>query len=468
MMQILPEGLALPSEYIAGLGLELIKMKISKKIDEKKLHSKLSDYIRKQQKYNEICTLAEEVDFQGLVEYIQVNLIDDAYRSIFSVRSTERGAARKQVVDAAICHSNAHTEDAKRRVAKLIYTCIDIIKGFYRSGITKQDYILAAEIVDAVRADTEEIVAGATNRVEEKVDSLITTLSNGSMYSMPNMIQDIKSGKLGQVATQFTKAFDHISVEHPLYPYYGYTWKNGDLISVPRTADATKIHPPKYVFNGTVRSGNHYFNDASIDLADYAYRHQITLTMNVTSAKKYLGTLEDPSQAEVSKWIGKELQAKPPAFPPAVPCSIMVNDTVFYEYVLMRLQEVMDDGTLIIGNREQIDSPILLELAAKIPESNVDNPEGVLVSGSEANFTVKIHGATHKEYLNYVKFMKALYDTKFLRVHALNYGKDMFAGRINTFKYRISICGRRDRFSGANLRYRRLFPYTNDFRRRHI
>lgn len=52
MMQILPEGLALPSEYIAGLGLELIKMKISKKIDEKKLHSKLSDYIRKQQKYN--------------------------------------------------------------------------------------------------------------------------------------------------------------------------------------------------------------------------------------------------------------------------------------------------------------------------------------------------------------------------------------------------------------------------------
>ena len=95
----------------------------------------------------------------------------------------------------------------------------------------------------------------------------------------------------------------------------------------------------------------------------------------------------------------------------------------------------MDDGTLIIGNREQIDSPILLELAAKIPESNVDNPEGVLVSGSEANFTVKIHGATHKEYLNYVKFMKALYDTKFLRVHALNYGKDMFAGRINTFKY---------------------------------
>ena len=435
MIQILPEGLTLPTEYIAGLGLELIKMKISKKIDEKKLHSKLSDYIRRQQKYNEICTLAEEVDFQGLVEYIQVNLIDDAYRSIFSVRSTERGAARKQVVDAAICHSNAHTEDAKRRVAKLICSCINIIKGFYRSGITKQDYILAAEIVDAVHADTEEIVAGATNRVEEKVDSFITTLSNGSMYSMPNMIQDVKSGKLGQVATQFTKAFDHISVEHPLYPYYGYTWKNGDLISVPRTADATKIHPPKYVFNGTVRSGNHYFNDASIDLADYAYRHQITLTMNVTSAKKYLGTLEDPSQAEVSNWIGKELQAKPPAFPPAVPYSIMVNDTVFYEYVLMRLQEVMDDGTLIIGNREQIDSPILLELAAKMPESNVDDPEGVPVSGSEANFTVKIHGATHKEYLNYVKFMKALYDTKFLRVHALNYGKDMFAGRINTFKY---------------------------------
>lgn len=431
--------LTLPSEYIAGLGLELITKKIEKKIDEKKLKSKLRDYICRQQKYNEVCTLAEEIDFQGIVEYIQSDLIDDAYRSIFAVSSKERGVARKRVVDAAICRSNAYTGEAKRRVAKLICSCIDIIKGFYRSGIPKRDYFLATEIVDAVHTDTEEIVTGAAKRVENKMDSLITTLSNGSMYSLANMIEDAKSGKLEQIGAQLTKAFDHMSVEHPLYPHYGYTWENGNLISVPRTREATIIHPPRYVLNGTVHTGDHYFTDASVDLANYAYRHQITLTITVHSAKKYLGTREDPSQAEVSGLIGKKINAKPPAFPPALPCSVMVKDTVFYEYVLFRMQEIMDDGTIILGNREQCDSHIIFEFSIKLPKINDNVAEEIMVNGSESNFTIQIHNMTNKEYLNYIKFIKALNEKKPLRVHALNSSQDLFICSVNSFEYQTGF-----------------------------
>lgn len=429
------DTLSLSSEYIASLGLKLIAKKVGNSIDKKKLQEKLSDYICKQRKYNEICTLAEEIDFQGVIEYIQSELIDDAYRSIFAVSSNERGIARKQVVAVAIDHSNAHTEEAKRRVAKLISSCIDIIKTFYHKGISKKDYLLAAEIVDAVHTDTEKIVTAATKGVEAKIDSLVTTVSNSSMYSLDNMIQDAESGKLEQVAAQLTKAFDHMSVEHPLYPHYGYTWENGNLVSVPRTREATKIYPPKYVLNGTVHSGDHYFTDASVNLANYAYRHQLTLTMTVHSAKKYLGSHEDPSQAEVSRLIGKEIYAKPPAFPSALPCSIIIDDTVFFEYLLFRIQEIMDDGTIILGNREQIDSHITFEFSIKPPKIDDNVTENIILNGSESGFTVKIHNMTNKEYLNYVKFIRALFEKKSLQVHMLNSTQDLFTCGINSFEY---------------------------------
>ena len=64
----------------------------------------------------------------------------------------------------------------------------------------------------------------------------------------------------------------------------------------------------------------------------------------------------------------------------------MVNDTVFYEYVLMRLQEVMDDGTLIIGNREQIDSCLLY--TSNIAKAAAISGDGPAVLGTEA-----AHGA---------------------------------------------------------------------------
>ncbi len=163
------ETLAVPAEYVAGLGLEIIKKKVSDKIDEKKLHDLLNEYIGRQQKYSEICTIAEEIDFQGLVEYIQNDLIEDAYRSIFAVSFQEREKATGQVIEKASAHSMVRTEAAKHRVAQAVSTCINIIREFYQNSIQKQDYILAAEVVDAVRGDTKEVVFAAVDRLEEKI-----------------------------------------------------------------------------------------------------------------------------------------------------------------------------------------------------------------------------------------------------------------------------------------------------------
>lgn len=61
------------SDYLAGLGFDVIKDSAEKKLDEAKLKARLKTYIEGQRKYNEVCSLAEECDFQELIEYGRYN-----------------------------------------------------------------------------------------------------------------------------------------------------------------------------------------------------------------------------------------------------------------------------------------------------------------------------------------------------------------------------------------------------------
>lgn len=70
-------------EYIANLGLDAAKQHVKSKIDEYKLKSELKEYIENQRKYNNMCTIAEECDFQGLIEYITQELLDDIEQRFF-------------------------------------------------------------------------------------------------------------------------------------------------------------------------------------------------------------------------------------------------------------------------------------------------------------------------------------------------------------------------------------------------
>ena len=54
--------------YVADLGLDVGKDYIKGKCDEKKLRESLISYIERQRKCNEVCSFAEEIDFQGLIE----------------------------------------------------------------------------------------------------------------------------------------------------------------------------------------------------------------------------------------------------------------------------------------------------------------------------------------------------------------------------------------------------------------
>ena len=46
-----------------------------------------------------MCSIAEKIDFQGLVEYVQNNLLEQAGIRIFNPHSNKRGQARQEVID---------------------------------------------------------------------------------------------------------------------------------------------------------------------------------------------------------------------------------------------------------------------------------------------------------------------------------------------------------------------------------
>ncbi|MCM1148890.1 MAG: hypothetical protein NC319_02220 [Butyricicoccus sp.] len=414
------------ADYLVGLALDAGKDKLKDKVDEQKLRSALQNYIEQHRKYNEVCTLAEEIDFQGLVEYIELNLLSSVNNRLFAPRKKDRGKARNNIVEAAIVYSKADTNQAKYRVAKCINDCFDIISEFYASKILEKECLLASEIVDAVEDNTQEIAEALTQTIFSRVDNLEENLVNASLFSIDKAVQLAETGNLSAIEAGVTKVLNHISLSHPVHPHYGYTYIGEKLQSKPLTKEARKLFPPRYVLTGTMRFGDTYYTNSDESPLNYAYRHQLPIIMEVSKAVKYLGDIPDPIQSEAEKLTGKEILALPPEFPPAFPCSIKVGDTVFFDYILLRTQEILDNGIYVISNKEQ---DIHFHFEVRI---NLNVP-------SRPDFTININHANNHEMLNYVNFMKALSEVKDIHIYVLEAGQDIIAGYIEDMEYKTGF-----------------------------
>ena len=407
------------AEYVAGLGLAAAKNHFSGRLDEKKLRDALTSYIERQQKYNKLCTLVEEIDFQGLVEYVNNDLIEKASTRIFAPSPKKRGQARQEIVDAAVLYSKAKTHESKLKVEKAIVICLDIIREFYHGQLSVTDYIITSDIVDAVSEVVQTSEKMTVAAINDAKNEIITRYDReGSLFSLDKAVALTESGEVATVESGIRKVLDHISINHPYYPDFGYDYRDGKMVSKPLTAEVKKLYPPKIILTGTVRFGNRYYNDANGNPLDYAYRHQISAVMEVTKAVKLLGSKTDPIQDETVGLIGQTVIVEPPHFPPAFPCSIKVGKQTFFDYVLLRTQEIEDDGTYVIGNREQGG---VLYFEVKIKPNKP----------SKSDFKITLTHGSNKEHIKYLQFMSAISKEKDLHVYALSANEDIIAGFIN-------------------------------------
>lgn len=410
--------LELVTEYVAGLGLDVAKKHCKSKMEDHRLRADLCSFIENQRKYQDLCSLAEEIDFQGLGDYIKDHLIIDVEARVFSPSPKERREARQEIINQALSYSKADTEESRQKVARWIDICLDIIRDFYCKQISLKDYILASDIVNATTEIVDASTAATLTEINQAKTEIIDKMDHGTLFSLDKSMDYVKTGKIDDLGMEFTKYLDHLSIEHPYYPYYGFDYKHGKMISAPRNTDAVKRFPPTITITGATRIGDEYYNDPNGDPLDYSYRHQLPLVIEVRKAVKLLGEKPDPCQSEVAELVGHTVIAKPPEFPPAFPCSIKVRETTFFDYVLLRTREIEDDGTYVINNIEQ-NCHLYFEVRIN------------LAKPAKPDFKIKIDHCTNKERLQYVKFMEALSKEKDLNIYLLSEEKDLLAGYID-------------------------------------
>ncbi|WP_305152791.1 hypothetical protein [uncultured Dubosiella sp.] len=408
----------LVAEYLANLGLDAVKQHADSKIDEHKLKCALKEYIEREKKYNSVCTMAEECDFQGLIEYISQELLDDVTQRVFSIKKNERREAHEKIISKAIAKSKASTEKSRGRVRSIIATCLEIIRNFFKDKISFPEYYLASEMIDEINENTIIAVNSASLALQGAI-------KESNLYSVEKMSQMVADEQTPQVEKQLTKLFAGMSVEHRLYPYYGYTYNGKNLKSIPLSVDAERKYPAKLNCKATIRVGDRYFDDTTMDPFVFAYRNQLKLVLSVSEAVKLLGDEPDPIQNEATQLIGKDIVINPPEFPKAFPCAIKVGEKTYFDYILLRTEKILDDGTYIINNREQVDSAPIIYFEVKM---NPKNPKKV-------DFKINQTKANNRELLNYARFMDELIRAKDLHIYMLDAKKDFIAGIVDNVNY---------------------------------
>ena len=153
---------------------------------------------------------------------------------------------------------------------------------------------------------------------------------------------------------------------------------------------------------------------------EYARNHQLPITLTADRARKFLGNVEDPQQCEAEELLGVEIILSPKPFPEAMAYSIVVNEDIMYEYILLQTKEILDDGTSIISNEEQ-KSPLYMCLKA--------NPKT-----KEAIFTFKFNGGNTLDLLHYRQFLRKAEQGGHMIIHHLESGRNLFEGTINLKK----------------------------------
>lgn len=332
------------SEWFVSLGLEKFKDKLKNRSDEKQLKQRLHEYLTRYKQQFESIDRESEFDLQGVFDCFNKRVNSEITVFLFGKTYDERNAAREAIISKAEYSSNARNCEAKAQVTIFVNNILDIYRNFYEESISNE-LLLTASILS-------NELSPQLNEINSKLDNLNNNIMQTAFFGITQ--DDIQNAQMGDNTSIGLKIKGLQNIIANAHPVKGYTNKiiGENIISVPVSSDAT-LNPPKYKAKGKVFLGQTPINEVNDQTIDYAYRHQLNLTFTIDEAVKYLGEIKDPNQYEAQAVIGGKLIATPKPFPPAIPVGIYCDDELIVDYLLLRIQEIMDDGTIIISNKEQ-------------------------------------------------------------------------------------------------------------------
>ena len=391
-------------ECFIELGLNAVKKKILNIKEQHDIRDRLDAFIDGKLDENYNCSLEEELDFGGLIEYISGSFLNDMEKRLFG-NLRERRAAHKIIVDKAIVYSQSKNALSRKRATKLISDAMHILSKFYRARANKKLLLVAAEIEDTVLITMSEEHVQQTNTITERLDIIEKKLSAKDVVSVEKGLELVGNGQICTIEEKFTQFTNAMSSGHVLFPHYGFQLNTVDgkaqYQSVPLSKEAVKEYSPTVKCTGTVRVGTGYLKELTSAAINYANRHQLPIVIDIKKAEKYLGNVLDPIQHDAEELIGEEITIPPKPFPPAFPCSISFDDEVVFRYLLFRTKEILDDDTIVISNYEQEKCPC--QITANI------HPQNKTIDFSFQ----KNDSANNKDSLKYALVMKkAILGTK--------------------------------------------------------
>ena len=410
-------------DYIVGLGFDAIKAKLTDAGMHHEVKEALESYIQTQLALNETCSPEEEVDFGALAEYIATNFFEDVDQRLFGATAEIRGNAHRSIVEKSNHYARANTSLTQKRVNRFVSGALNILRSFCDKQLPKELRYLSTRIADDVTSSMTIQHAEQTEHIESVIHTAVREAVQASPLSPEKGLEYAKSGQLNTIGEQMTDYFHIISSQHILFPHYGYgpqqKGQKINVVSVPMTEEAKRIYPPHFKCNGTLTIEGRTVPYPTPELFQYANDHQLPITLTITEARKYLGDIEDPQQCEVVELLNLQLVLPPKPFPEAMAYSILINDVVVNEYVLLRTQEKLEDGTIIMTNREQI-SPI--DVCIKI------NP-----STKRTDFSYRFGKGTNRDVLQYLYFLRTFTKGGRVVVRHLETGKNLVVANLNPY-----------------------------------
>ena len=403
------------AEFVANIGLAAVKDKLNDAIAEKCARDRLLSYLTQQNSLNFSVSLEEEIDFGGLAEYITEELIDDVKKRFWGNRK-ERGQARERILQKACSYASANTSLSRERTIKIVGTSVDVLRKFYRNKTNRDLRFLAGEIEDSIISQSEETRA-LVSKESRSIQKLIQDNNKLSVDCATNMID---GGKVKQVEENVGSFLNAISSKHELFPYYGFRMTTENrMVSIPLTDEARKRFPESYkITASTARLGNQTLHSLNKSVFDQAYRHQLPIIIDVQNAKKYLGNVLDPIQSEAEEMIGQQAIVKPPEFPKAFPCNVMVESDIVVPFLLLRTKKILEDGSVIITNEEQENYHFNVRITCFFNRKKV-------------TFTVTPQNASNKELLHYRLFLKRILAGEQVTVNALTLNEKLMCGTVD-------------------------------------
>lgn len=401
--------------FALGIGLEIVREKITDSVKETQVKQRITDYLKRQQKLNLQISCQEEIDFSGIAEYIRTNLMDDVKQRFYG-NAKERGAARQRILEATKQYATANTKLSIQRVEKIVGFAVDVLSDYYRKRANRELLFITGEIEDTIKSEHDETRA----LIEKTNEHLESIIQDGCALSVDRSLKEIKAGNIKHVEANLNNFLDALSTGHTLFPNYGFRMTTENkIVSFPLTDNAQTKYPENFKITfSNAKIGNTPVYTLNNSVLEWAYRHQLSIYVDIEKARKYLGDVLDPIQTEANKMIGAKIVIKPSDFPAPFPCYVSVGEDILIPYLLLRTKDILDDCSIIVTNEEQKN----FHFAVRV---------NLNVRTSKLILEITQNNASNIELLHYKQFLKRIISGEKIFVYTLDQNKLIVQGTVD-------------------------------------